>query len=276
MQYRYLGTSDAGGFPGLFCTCEHCRRAAALGGRNLRTRSQSLIDGRLLIDFPPDTLYHVRQYGLDLSKINACIVTHCHTDHLYPGDLRMRQKGYAYHDNVRPLVFYGSAPTGAALVPVLQKEQLVEKGVAVFEQVTAYQPFTVEGYTITPLRADHDPATDPYLYIISDGEHTILHGNDTGYLPEETWDYLAQTRPRLDFVSLDCTGVLLDFRRTHMTLNVTLEVRDRLRELGCVHENTVCAWTHISHNGHATYDDMVPLAAQHGFVAAYDGLTITL
>ena len=55
MQLHYLGTAAAEGFPGLFCDCDTCRRARAEGGRSLRTRSQALIDGRLLIDLPADT-----------------------------------------------------------------------------------------------------------------------------------------------------------------------------------------------------------------------------
>lgn len=55
MEIQYLGTAAAEGWPALFCDCDICRRARAAGGKDLRTRTQSMIDGTILIDFPPDT-----------------------------------------------------------------------------------------------------------------------------------------------------------------------------------------------------------------------------
>ena len=55
MKLQYFGTAAAEGWPALFCGCDACRRAREAGGRNIRTRSQALIDDKLLIDFPADT-----------------------------------------------------------------------------------------------------------------------------------------------------------------------------------------------------------------------------
>ena len=92
MKFKYLGTSAAEGIPAMFCNCNICTQAKKLGGKNIRTRSQAVIDDRLLIDFPPDTYTHVIYGGLDLTKIYSCIVTHSHSDHLYSKDLGMRRK----------------------------------------------------------------------------------------------------------------------------------------------------------------------------------------
>ena len=59
MKIRYLGTAAAEGWPALFCTCKACKLAREKGGRNIRTRSQSIIDDRLLIEFSADTYWHV-------------------------------------------------------------------------------------------------------------------------------------------------------------------------------------------------------------------------
>ncbi len=64
MRIKYFGTAAAEGFPGLFCSCEACERARKAGGKNIRTRSQALIDRALLIDFPADTYMHVLHGGL--------------------------------------------------------------------------------------------------------------------------------------------------------------------------------------------------------------------
>ena len=53
MKIRYLGTAAAEGWPALFCSCPICTKARAQGGKNLRTRTQAILDGELLLDFPP-------------------------------------------------------------------------------------------------------------------------------------------------------------------------------------------------------------------------------
>ena len=63
MELTYLGTAAAEGFPAMFCNCAHCREARALGGKNIRTRSQALVNDDLLIDFPADTYMHFLNNG---------------------------------------------------------------------------------------------------------------------------------------------------------------------------------------------------------------------
>ena len=55
MRIKYLGTTAYEGVPSLFCECKNCKLARIKGGRNIRTRCQSLINNDLLIDFGPDT-----------------------------------------------------------------------------------------------------------------------------------------------------------------------------------------------------------------------------
>ena len=59
MKIKFLGTAAAEAMPAPFCVCENCKRAMKLGGRNIRTRSQALVDDALLIDFPCDTYFHM-------------------------------------------------------------------------------------------------------------------------------------------------------------------------------------------------------------------------
>lgn len=51
MKIKYLGTAAAEGVPGLFCNCPVCMHARLHKGRNIRTRSQAIVDDTLLIDF---------------------------------------------------------------------------------------------------------------------------------------------------------------------------------------------------------------------------------
>ena len=71
MHIKYLGTGAAEGWPGLFCMCDSCKQAKALGGKNIRTRSQALIDDELLVDFPPDTYLHMLRDGLEMIQVSS-------------------------------------------------------------------------------------------------------------------------------------------------------------------------------------------------------------
>ena len=72
MKIQYLGTAAAEGWPALFCRCKACKEAARLGGKNLRTRSQAIIDDCLLVDFPPDTYLHMLRDGLTCRSSAMC------------------------------------------------------------------------------------------------------------------------------------------------------------------------------------------------------------
>ncbi len=277
MKLRYLGTAAAEGTPALFCHCDVCQRASRAGGRNIRTRSQAAVDDVLLIDFPADTYLHVLQYGLDLKKIENCLVTHSHSDHLYVPDLQMRKEPFAHsagEEGFPPLTFFASAKSGAGIAGLIEQHSLEEKCNMRFYPVEPFQPFFAGRYKVTALKADHAKELDPLIYIIGDGDKTMLYANDTGYFPDETWAWLEKTKPHFDFVSLDCTGAVFNYRRGHMGMDTGVEVRERLVKMGCGGEGTVWCYHHFSHNGLVTYDEFVPPAAEKGFLVSYDGMEI--
>lgn len=275
MKIKYLGTCAAEGVPALYCFCDVCKRSAETGGRNVRTRSQAIIDDKLLIDFPPDTYLHVLYRGLDLKRIHSCIITHSHDDHLYPADIEMHREVFAHPENeneMKPMTFYASEKSGAGIVKVIEKSNLTEKGNVHFVSVRPFEPFAVEGYQVTAYKADHDKTTDPLFYSVGDGKKTLLYANDTGYFLEETWDYLERVKPYFNFVSLDCTGCVLNYRRGHMGVDTAAEVKKRLLDIGCADNKTVWCYHHFSHNGLVTYDELVPIAEKEGFLVSFDGM----
>ena len=76
MKLTYLGTAAAEGFPALFCNCKYCVEARRLGGKNIRTRSQSLVNDDLLIDLPADTYSHFLNNGIEGDRIKTLLITH--------------------------------------------------------------------------------------------------------------------------------------------------------------------------------------------------------
>jgi hypothetical protein len=155
-------------------------------------------------------------------------------------------------------------------------EILNKQGRLDFKCITPFVPFTVDDYIITPLKADHDPKTNPVFYIISDKKKNILYANDTGYFPDETWDYLKEHKQSFDFVSLDCTIGIREARTNHMSLETVTEVKERLIEMSCAGSSTVFCLHHFSHNGTAIYDELVPIAENYGFLVAYDGMKLEI
>jgi len=279
MHLKYYGTAAAEGIPGMFCTCPVCRESLRLGGKNIRTRSQALVDGKLLIDFPPDTYDHMLRYGLDLPSITSLLLTHAHQDHLYAQDFENRKPGFAHvrdwdvrHEE--PLRIYATAKA-MAHVRAADGDRLEARNVIELHEIAAFEPFMVDDFTVTAMAADHNPAYGPVIYAIARAGKAMLYANDTGYFPDATWAYLEQAKPWFGYVSLDCTGMIReDYRRGHMALPVNAEVRDRLAAIGCANENTVFCAHHFSHNGGLIHDDLAEEAAKYGFLASYDGMEI--
>lgn len=271
MKLKYLGTAAAEGIPGMFCNCRVCRNALEVRGKEIKTRSQALIDDNLLIDFPADTYLHILNYGLDLRNINHCIITHSHFDHFHPDDFWCRFEGIAYDISEEPLNVY---VTGAGYNQAFKVLEKADKRV-VFHKITPFEPFRIEDYRIIPLAANHAPSTDPVIYIIEHGGKSLLYANDTGIFPDSTWDYLKTYGKKFNLVSLDCTGMALkNWRNSHLTLDTDKETYDRLTEIGVCDSNTVTYVNHFSHNGKLTHEELVVEAAKYGFSAAYDGLEV--
>lgn len=276
MKLKYLGTAAAEAVPAPFCRCRVCERAREKGGRNVRTRSQALLDGRLLIDFPADTYLHALREGLRLYDISSCIITHCHSDHLYPGDLWCLIS-YAAHGKERPFNLYG---TGAVLEMVKAQcedlEQIIKEGGLRLHEIRPFEPFEAEGYRITALKADHG-APESVVYALEDPEgKAMLYAHDTGLLPGESLEYIKKSGIKFSLVSYDCTNGLLEHgERNHMGLNADIKLRDMLRELGAIGEGCVHVVNHFSHNGGgAGYDEMEPAARERDFLTSYDGLEV--
>lgn len=270
MELKYLGTSASEGMPSLFCNCEACARARHAGGRNIRTRAQAIVDGKVLLDFGPDTFMHMLVHGVPLYRVQTCLVTHAHSDHLFAPDLTRRTPILATVE-ASPLTIYGSAPTGQQVAGIM-KDTLT--GRVEFALVKPYVAFEAEGYRITPLKANHVPELEPLNYLISKDGTTLLYAHDTGYWEEETWQFFEKERPYLQFASFDCTMGVLDSRKNHMGLKTVLEVRDRLVDIGCIDSTTICCVSHISHKTGMTYDEFAPIAEREGLLLAYDGMTV--
>lgn len=282
MELQYLGTAAAEGWPAVFCSCENCKSAARLGGKNIRTRSQTILNQDLLIDLPPDTYLHKLAHGLDLSAVRHLLVTHWHMDHFYPQELSIRGAFYS-HGMVSPeLEIYCAAQTKDYFYQVAGWELEEASDQAMHWHILeAYQTVEAGPYRITPLPARHMkgwPEEHPFFYLIEDGEQSILYCHDTGYFYDEVWDYFVSLTLTLDLISFDCThGPAASGEwNGHMGLPDVIRVRERLKELGLCSKDTVCVLNHFSHNGGLLYEDMREKAEAEGFLVSYDGMKLSI
>lgn len=274
MKIKFLGTAAAEGIPALFCDCPVCENARRVGGKEIKTRSQAIVDDKILIDFPADTYMHAIYGGLDLVSIRHLIITHGHMDHLYERDFWCRNKSVG-NGSVEGTVLEVYMTGATREIASAYYEKNVQKDRVHLNTIKAFEPFVIEDYKIIPIHADHDQTTEPVFYIIEHGDKSLLYANDTGYFLDEAWEYLAKYERKFDFVSLDCTAMMLpNWRNSHMGLDTNVELVERLREMGLCDDKTVVYINHFSHNGKATHEELTKEAAKYGFGVTFDGCEV--
>lgn len=280
MRFQYLGTAAAEGWPAVFCRCPYCQAAEAAGGKNIRTRSQSLINDDLLLDLPADTYLHKLQFGLNLSKIAYLFITHSHSDHFYPQELHMHGPVFSTVTDCPTLHLYGSERVLESFQRCTQMGPDNPSGkTLVWHVLKAFVPVQAGPYRVVPLPARHmGKEEDAFLYHITDPDGKVVYYlHDTGYPLPEVWDYW-KTQTRANLISLDatCGEITVGHNGTHMGVPDVLEVIRQLRETAVLGEGTRCVLNHFSHNGHLLHDGLCRLAAQENAEVAYDGMVLQL
>lgn len=277
MKIQYLGTAAAEGVPAIFCECENCIKSRKAGGKSIRTRSQALIDDKLLIDFPADTYMHFLKYDLPLTKIRNCLITHAHSDHLYADEIPMRKKGFSYIRENSPLTFFSDDAGFVEINEIKEKNNMTDDDILV-KKIKLYETFDVDEYKVVALKANHDINSSPVVYLIEKDGKTIFYSNDTGEYPAESMEYLKNLKKPIDLISFDCTeacGNSMYFG--HLNLNRCIELREKLLDIGAVDNNTTFVLNHFSHNGkNVVYDEFLKIANENNFEVTYDGMIIEI
>ncbi|MCX7657390.1 MAG: MBL fold metallo-hydrolase [Oscillospiraceae bacterium] len=273
MKIKYLGTAASECWPALFCKCTACEAARKLGGKNIRSRSQSIVDGKLLIDMPADSYYHSLKFEVDFSAIEHILITHSHEDHFNFMDFLLKAEPYAFNGKALQIKVYGNKTVCQILYDAIQKygPQYAEKFIKPVE-ASAFQSFEAGGYLITPLPADHTKGEDCFMYIIEKDSKALLYAHDTGEFPKSAMEYIRSKH--FDAVSLDCTFLLKDNSEGHMGLPNNIKIKNKMLEYGCADKNTKFIINHFSHNGEVLHDELEQIASKEGFLTAYDGFDL--
>ena len=272
MKLTYLGTAAAEGFPAVFCNCAYCNRARELGGKNIRTRSQSLINDDLLLDLPADTYSHFLQNGISGDMVRYLLITHSHLDHFYPAELEMRHGAFARNMRVPQLQIFCGRGAYDQLQAVIGAQQGISATL-----VRAYEKICVGNYEVIPLPARHFAGDDAMIYVIR-GEKTVLYAHDTGYLYDEVLDYIEKEQLYFNLISLDCTNVDIPIADTgsHMGLENIGRLLEKLSEIHAIDEKTVKYINHFSHNANPIQSVLEDRVKDMNLLVSYDGLQVEL
>ena len=272
MKIKFLGTAAAEGIPALFCSCDTCKTARKTGGKEIRTRSQAIINDTLMIDFPPETYAHSLTNNIELSNIHHYLITHTHEDHFYPQDVTMLGEMFSnIPQSSTEYFFYGSTELLKSAEPYFNKAS----NNAFIKVMEPYNEYKILSFAITPLKATHNTES-PFIYIIDDGQKRMLYAHDTGIFCPETEEYLYTKKPYFDLISFDCccgTWPDKDYG-THLSFNNIKAICKKMKNAGIIDNNTKLCCNHFSHNASDVLYKDRSIYEDEGFIMTYDGFEI--
>lgn len=278
MKVKFLGTVAAEGGPALFCNCAYCKEAARRGGKDIRSRSQILVNDDLLVDFPADTYMHKIRYNLDFFKIRYLLVTHSHSDHFYPNDLWLHASPSA-HDLQEPLMDIYCNQAVKDRFDYVSKDKLADYIAETmrWNVVSEFDKIQNERYEIFALKARHMKEENALFYLIKQGDKAFLQCNDTGTLFEENYEFLSSLGVKIDAIALDSTmGANEQSYFGHMNVRECLQTVERMRKSDFAKPTTRFVLTHFCHNGKLFHDDYEKICSPLGIEVAYDGMEMEL
>ena len=280
MKILYMGTAAEERIPGMFCNCELCRKSLQLGGKNIRTRAQALIDDTLLVDFGSDTYEHFIRQGKTLWDIQNVLLTHSHPDHLTLEVFSSRYHWMSAETTKYPTIrIFTSAGVIEKIWRVVEARGLEKEMIEKFWEfipMEYFQPVEIDGYTVTPLPARHAVPEQAFIFLIEKDGKSIFYGNDTGTFGTEVEEWLANNGKHIDLLSLDCTkGDVETPYYGHMSMSQGRAIADRFKEKGVIDENTKLYYTHFAHGCKMTHDELEKTAKEkYGFNITYDGFCL--
>ena len=234
-----------------------------------RRFSSMMVDGTLLIDPGP----HIFHYAETMNKehlfdgVKAVIITHSHGDHLDAESVRR------LHEICPDCMFAGSQ----ASLDVIRAG-----GVDVpYTVVTPFERYTLGGYEIVPLFANHYTGIDTeqtMLYSIETAEQKLFYGTDTGWWPSRTWLYVCEQAYDCMIFELTVGEASYDYRIfSHTSLDMLKimlktvchreDKRYKATNFGCK-----LLVTHMARTLHPDHETLKAMLAPLNVTPAFDGM----
>ncbi len=285
VRFVLLGTSSSDLYPSPWCGCDFCARARERDNRDWRNFSCALLYPDVLIDCPPDLPHSALKANVELYKVRHLLVTHSHHDHFCTDPLLLRRsvlwaqrtprKDLMPMPTLQPLTVYGNAKVTdkckAFLKEVSSKYDLQIE----VQKLKPFEPLKLDERTkVHPVKAEHCRDEEALLFVLERDEFAIFYATDTGWLSEETFEYLRQFS--LDLVVADATFGLAQATDEHMNLEQVRELRERLLSEGILKENGKFVATHFSPHWTPAHNLLSTALEESNITAGYDGLWLVL
>ena len=280
MKITMLGTA-AIGYPLAFCNCNNCKQARIHKGKSIRKRASMLINDDLIIDLGPDTQTAMTMYDKDMGKLKYLLQTHIHADH-YDQGLLCTRIPYMAMKNHNKLEIYAH-PT--CLEIMSNRVNQFENADLISEEgsnklnvhsnvVNAGDIVKFGDYEVKAIETTHDVKHGSLLYVISSNGKNVFYATDTPALTDKAFDELKGYK--LDVVIMDHTFGNVDYSFSHLNESLFIEQLNKLRNIGCIDENTLIYGTHISHDGMSYHEIIEEQAIENGYHIAYDGMEMEI
>jgi len=252
MKIKFLGTGAGWPLPRLGCKDEIC---SSKDPRDIRTRSQALINDILLLDAGPDTYSHLQT--VDPTKIKAAAITHEHSDHTFG----LWDLSHIYSERGRlKLKIFINKKTLSKIKFAFYPNQ--------FEIVVVKPniPIKFENLYLTFLPVQHTKDSS-FAILVEEKDKNFLWAPDFTSFSKEAMDKARRTSS----IAMDGSELKIQTHTSHQTImeGVTL---------GKQFKNSKIYFTHLGHRvlPHKQLEDLVKKIGGDNFNIAYDGLEIEI
>jgi len=249
MKIKFLGTSAGWPLPRLGCSDQIC---TSLDPKDKRTRSQALINDRLLLDIGPDTYLHLRAPKLNPTKIRYAAITHEHPDHTYG----LWDLGHIYNSKQIKVIIHPSTFHKIQKL-FFPKEYNVLKTLAA-------TPVTVGDMKVSLLPVNHTNSS--FGILVREGDKRLFWAPDFKSLPDETMKALAG----IDLIAMDASELRIA-SSGHQTIEEGIKLGSQLK----------AKKVYFIHIGHRTlpHKELEKYVKENGgtqFEIPYDSLEVIL
>ncbi|MCS7263351.1 MAG: MBL fold metallo-hydrolase [Armatimonadetes bacterium] len=285
LRFVLLGTGSSDLYPSPWCGCDFCAHARESDERNWRNFSCALLYPDVLIDCPPDLPHSALKANVELYKVRHLLVTHSHHDHFSTDPLLLRRsvlwaqktlhKDVLPLPDLPPLTVYGNAKVNERCKSFLKEVGSKYDLRIEVQKLKPFEPVKLDERTKAhPIKAQHCRDEEAFLFVLERDNFAIFYATDTGWLSEETFDYLRQFS--IDLVVADATFGLAPSTDEHMNLEQIKELRERLLCEGILKEDGKFVATHFSPHWTPKHNLLTKVLEEQNIIAGYDGLWLVL
>ena len=278
MQLTFLGTAAYEGFPNPFCDGGNCRETRQDFPDYSRLTSAVLVDDDLLIDFGPNIMAGAHKSRVSLFNVKTLLITHSHSDHLYPPNFGFRNKPYNASYESLPVM---TVLSNSTVLDKITATNYFDPAKVLTREALPFEKIESNGYEITPLPAVHkvEEGEQCLIYLIEKNGRSFLYASDTGPLEASTLERLSsRIRKPLNFIALDATMGFVEVNEFpfHHSSAEVIETICRMRSLGILNTETKVFAHHFSHSSNHPHRKLEELYSEHGIGVTFDGLKISV